>query len=110
MSPAPCDYCPRAEVVHQEQNASMFMLCVVKVPGKTPVIIATPTFCVDPNEHGAPDVPLARLTDAIRKCGHDLANEMARKLGVAETTQKTVWGDVAYASDHQECASHSGDH
>ena len=67
--PLPCDYCPRAEEVHKQKDATMFIMCVVKVPGETPKIVTTPTYTSTP-------CGVDKLIDMIPGCAVALQREL----------------------------------
>lgn len=65
----PCNYCPRAEEVYKEQDATMFIMCVVKVPGEMPRIATTPTYAATP-------CGVDKLIDMIPGCAEALQREL----------------------------------
>ncbi len=67
-----CDYCPRAEEVHKQKDATMFVMCVVKVPGELPKIVTTPTYAATPDGVG-------KLLDMIPGCAEALQRELRSK-------------------------------
>ncbi len=61
--------------MHEAVTADAFMMCVVNVPGKTPIVLTTPKVHVDP-------ALVASLPGALGGMARDLAEEVAEKLGV----------------------------
>lgn len=47
MSTERCDNCLNSTEVHNGKAAEVFLMAVVNVPGRTPVIVSTPKFCKD---------------------------------------------------------------
>lgn len=56
---SPCAFCPRADQISLERDATMFLMCVVKIPGQVPRILTTPTYAAAPGE------PIDRLVARI---------------------------------------------
>lgn len=61
--------------MHEAPTADAFMMCVVNVPGKTPIILTSPKVHVDPALVG-------QIPGALGGMARDLADEVAEKLGV----------------------------
>jgi len=76
-----CDYCPHTQEVNLGKDASIFLMAVVTVPGRVPVVVTTPKFCSQlPDNHTACDVCKA-VSDLTARALHgavDLAAEIQR--------------------------------
>lgn len=80
MSPQGCSYCPKVDEVHQGKEATIFLMAVVNVPGKTPVVVTTPKFATTMPDNPTPcDVcnTVATLyTKSVLHGAVDLAEEI----------------------------------
>lgn len=80
-----CDhsFCPKQSEVHNGKAAEVFLMAVVNVPGRTPVIVSTPKFCRDLPETPSPcdvcTVVSALVDETVIKGAVDIAAEIRNK-------------------------------
>jgi hypothetical protein len=93
-----CGICPKESEVHNGKAAEVFLMAVVNVPGRTPVIVSTPKFCKDlPADPTACDIctVVGELVDeSVIKGAVDVAAEIRNRFKPqapdASTIQRSV--------------------
>lgn len=82
---ADCDrpFCPKSSEVHNGKAAEVFLMAVLNVPGRTPVIVSTPRFCRDLPENPSPcdicTVVGTLVDETVIKGAVDIAAEIRNK-------------------------------
>lgn len=97
MSQTKCDYCPGLNEPHQGKDATVFLMAVVNVPGKPPVIVTTPKFSKELPANPTPcDIctVVGELVDnTVIKGAVDIAAEIRNRLKPQPTEElQTLWG------------------
>lgn len=93
MSDQKCPTCPQAEGVFTGKNAEVFLMAVVNVPGRVPVIVTTPRFCKELPENATPcDVCTVvgdLIDNTVIKGAVDIASEIRNKFKPKEAPCQT---------------------
>lgn len=120
--PEVCGICPRPTDVHTGENATVFLMAVVNVPGRVPMIISTPRYERKLPEKATPcDVcsTVAGMADeCVVKGAVDIAAEIRNNLKPKKAADKqlvTAWGTIPLdenylGSETQPVAANDCDH
>jgi hypothetical protein len=63
----PCAVCPQVDKVHEGKEATVFLMAVVNVPGRTPVVVTTPKFCTELPENPSACTVCSAVADLVSK-------------------------------------------
>lgn len=75
----PCAVRPRPGEVHQDRNATIYVMAVLRVPGQVPIIESTPTYACDA---GTGD-PAGKLIAAVPGAAERLVAELKKRIAHA---------------------------
>lgn len=94
----PCEHCPQAGKVHVDANPSMYLMCVLNIPGQTPTIITTPRYTRDAADDGGLGAGFV-LDQLIRTAVRDGSTEVEKFLREKfqippQEAVTTIWGDI----------------
>lgn len=98
-----CEFCPNTGV-HTGKDATVFLMAVVNVPGKTPVIVTTPRFCkelpANPTKCDICTVVGDLVDNTVIKGAVDIATELRNRFKPQPTDElQTLWGRVSLEQD-----------
>lgn len=107
-----CGHCP-GKSIHEGKDANVFLLAVVNVPGKTPVIVTTPRFCKNlPDDATACDIctVVGELVDeTVIKGAVDIAAEIRNRFKPQPAEElQTMWGKVPLGQTDGSQDQHAG--
>lgn len=93
MSKEHCLICPSDATPGAEKNASVFLMAVVTVPGKTPYIATSPKVCADlpdnPTDCQVCDAVASLLAEGVVKRAVDVAEEIRKNFMPKEAPCQT---------------------